>query len=328
MKKIINGYCLELQRVAQIMSSSTELMLATLTKNYFSDPNWIYECKLDGMRCLLQKKGNKVTIYSRNRKIQNLVYPELVAALMKYPGNFVLDSEVVAFDKKKTSFEKLQPRMHVQNPTAALIKQVPIYAYVFDILSLNGKNLCDLPLMKRKEILLTNFKFKDPLRHLEYKVQYGEKFLQQACKAGWEGLIAKSANSKYEHRRSRNWLKFKCTKGQEFVIGGYTAPRGSRTKFGALLLGYYMNGEFKYAGKVGTGFNQELLDLLYAKMIKLKQAQSPFSDYALNSKSITWLQPKLIAEIGFAEWTKDGRLRHPRFIGIREDKRAKNVRRE
>lgn len=312
----------------QAQPAWTAPMLATLTKHYFSDPNWIFECKLDGMRCLLQKKGQQVTIYSRNKKKQNECFPELVAALEKLPGNFILDSEVVTFKGKVTSFEALQARMHVQNPSAQLIKQVPIVAFVFDILHLNGYNLCNLPLMARKEILLKSFKFKKPLSHLEYRVEQGEKFLKQACKDHWEGLIAKRADSKYEHKRSKNWLKFKCALGQELVIGGYTAPQGARANFGALLLGYYKDGEFKYAGKVGTGFNSDLLDLIYNKMRKITRTSSPFVDYNPKSKSITWLQPKLVAEVRFTEWTSQGSLRHPSFIGLREDKSARSVTRD
>lgn len=308
--------------------TSLKPMLATLTHTYFSDPNWIFECKLDGMRCLLIKKGKVVTILSRNGINQNKVFPELVVAVAKLPGNFVLDSEVVTFVRKVSSFEKLQARMHVRNPSAELIKKVPVYAYIFDILSINDKDLCKLSLMDRKKILFANFNFKDPLRHLEYKVEHGEKFLKQACKAGWEGLIAKLASGKYEHRRSKNWLKFKCAKGQELVIGGYTAPQGGRSHFGALLLGYYERGKFKYAGKVGTGFDQDLLNLLYGKMNKLARATSPFDDYNVKSKTITWLVPKLVAEIRFTEWTSEGHLRHPSFIGLRNDKLARSVRRE
>lgn len=306
----------------------TAPMLATLTYNFFSDPHWIFECKLDGMRCLFFKKGKTVTIYSRNKKEQNYAFPELVKAINKLPGDFILDAEVVAFAGKITSFEKMQARMHVQDPTPKLIKQVPVYAYVFDILYFHGYNLCHLPLMQRKEILLQNFKFKDPLRHIEYKVAEGEKYLKYACKAGWEGIIAKEASSKYDHKRSKNWLKFKCAKGQELVIGGYSAPQGGRTHFGALLLGYYQDGEFKYAGRVGTGFNQETLALLHAKMQKLIRKDSPFSDFSLKSKTVTWLAPKLVAEVRFTEWTSEGHLRHPSFVGFRFDKNPKKIVRE
>lgn len=303
-------------------------MLATLSYEPFSDPNWIFEHKLDGMRCLLFKKGSQVKIYSRNKKLQNNSYPELVTALEKLPGDFILDSEVVVFNGKITSFEALQERMHVKDPSKELQKAVPIYAYVFDVLYLNGYNLCDLQLIERKKILLGAFKFKDPLRHMEYTVGVGEKFLKQVCKLGLEGLIGKLATAKYEHKRSKSWLKLKCSRGQELVIGGYTKPTGSRTHFGALLLGYYENGQFKYAGKVGTGFDQATLKSLYGKMLKLKCASSPFIDYNPKSKTITWLEPKLLAELRFTEWTSAGHLRHPSFLGLRLDKKAKQVTRD
>lgn len=298
-------------------------MLATLSKNYFSDPNWIYEHKLDGMRCLVFKHGNYVELYSRNKVKQNEVFPELVKVFAKYPGNFILDGEIVAFKGKNTSFEQLQERMHVQNPSKLLLKKFPVVFYAFDLLYLQDYNICNLPLIQRKQLLLQNFTFKDPLRHLEYKVEEGEKYLLYAVKQGWEGIIAKLATGKYEHKRSRNWLKFKCTNQQEFVVGGYTM--GKREHFGALLLGLYKDKKFIYAGKVGTGFDAELLQTLFDKLKVHVQLSSPFADYTVNSKSIHWVTPKLIVEIEFTEWTADGKLRHPTFIGIRTDKNPKDV---
>lgn len=298
-------------------------MLATLTKNYFSDPNWIYEHKLDGMRCLVFKHGNSVDLYSRNKVKQNDVFPELVKVFTSYPGDFILDGEIVAFKGKNTSFEQLQERMHVQNPSKLLLKKFPVVFYAFDLLYLQDYNICNLPLIQRKQLLLQNFNFKEPLRHLKYKVEEGEKYLAYAAKQGWEGIIAKLATSKYEHKRSRNWLKFKCTNQQEFVVGGYTT--GKREHFGALLLGLYKDKKFIYAGKVGTGFDAELLQTLFDKLNVHVQLSSPFADYSVNSKSIHWVTPKLIVEIEFTEWTADGKLRHPSFIGIRTDKNPKDV---
>lgn len=301
-------------------------MLATLTNNHFSDPSWIFETKLDGMRCILCKKGKIINIYSRNRKIQNDVFPELVKALARLKFDFILDCEVVTFVGKISNFEKLQLRMHVQNPSKELIKKVPVFAYIFDVMHFNGYNLCALPLMQRKQILLQNFKFKDPLRHLEYKIEYGEKYLKKACTIGEEGIIAKHAFSTYEHKRSRNWLKFKCTLSQELIICGYTKPKGNRQFFGALLLGYYKEGKLIYAGKVGTGFNQAILKELYAKLNKNMINKSPYADYQTNNA--IWVRPKLLAEVSFTEWTKDGSLRHPSFKGWREDKDPKRVTRD
>lgn len=303
-------------------------MLATLTKNYFSDPDWIYERKLDGMRCILQKKGKVVTIWSRNKKNQNLVFPELVKALQKYSMDFILDAEIVTFSGTKTSFEKLQLRMHVQGPSDKLIKQVPITAFVFDIIYINGYDVTKFSLAVRKQILAENFKFIKPLKLISYKRGNGLKYFKYACAHGWEGIIAKDSNSTYVHKRSTAWLKFKCGQGQEFVIGGYTLPQGSRMNLGALLIGYYKNGKLKYAGKVGTGFNTNTLTLLGPKLQKLKVNNSPFTDYQKNIRGVTWVKPSLVVELQFTEWTSDGRLRHPSYIGLRSDKSAKQVTRE
>lgn len=303
-------------------------MLATLSKQPFSDPKWLYERKLDGMRCLLYKEGNKISIWSRNKKLQNNFFPEIVNALKKYSSDFILDSEVVALDDGKTSFELLQSRMHVKDPNSQLIKQVPLTVYIFDIIYLNGYELAQLPLVDRKKIIKQNFKFTKPLKYLPHKKNNGLELLKTACSLGWEGLIAKLATSKYIHKRTTDWLKFKCSSGQEFIIAGYTHPQGSRLKFGALLLGYYNNGKLLYAGKVGTGFNVELLLLLHKKMSSLIIKKSPFEDYNSNDPSIVWLKPKLIAEVEFSEWTSEGKLRHPRFKGLRDDKKPENITRE
>lgn len=298
-------------------------MLATLTKNYFSDPNWIFEHKLDGMRCLVFKHGNSVELYSRNRIKQNDVFPELVKVFTKYAEDFILDGEIVAFKGKSTNFAKLQERMHIQNPSRVLLKKFPVVFYAFDLLYFQHYNICNLELIQRKQLLLQNFNFKEPLRHLEYKIGDGEKYLAYAAKQGWEGIIAKHALSKYEHKRSRNWLKFKCTNRQEFVVGGYTI--GKREHFGALLLGMYKDKKFIYAGKVGTGFDSELLKTLFDKINVHTQVNSPFANYCVDSNNIHWVKPKLIVEIEFTEWTAEGKLRHPSFIGIRADKNPKDV---
>lgn len=306
----------------------TAPMLATLSKNPFFEPGWIYERKLDGMRCLLHKDGDQIKIWSRNKISQNSVYPELVAALKKYPSDFILDCEVVTFVGKKTDFAKLGMRMHVKNPDPQLIKKVPVTVFVFDILYLNDYNLTELPLLTRKKILKDNFKFIKPLKYLAHRKTNGANYYEQAARSGWEGLIAKQEDSIYVHQRTRTWLKFKCDMGQELVIGGYTKPAGTRVKFGALLLGYYENGKFKYAGRVGTGFNVDTLLSLYNKMKPLEVERCPFNNFDSSTKDITWVKPKLVAQLGFAEWTSEGRLRHPRFLGLRTDKKAAQVTRE
>ncbi len=302
-------------------------MLATLTKQVFSDPAWIYERKLDGMRCILHKNGNNITIWSRNMVLQNDVFPELVAALQKYSSDFIIDCEVVTFVGTKTSFERLGYRMHVRNPQPKLIKKVPVVAYVFDILYLNGYDLSKLPLLLRKKVLKENFKFVKPFKLINYRKANGEKYYSYARKHGWEGIIGKRIDAGYEHKRSKSWLKFKCNQGQEFVIGGFTEPRGERLKFGALLLGYYEDGNFKYAGRVGTGFDSDMLVFLHSQMRFLISKQSPFIDFN-DAQDTVWLKPKLIAQVDFTEWTSEGKLRHPTFLGLRTDKSAQQIVRE
>jgi len=201
---------------------------------------------------------------------------------------------------------------------------------VFDIVWLEGHDVRKLPLLERKRLLRRYLKFPDPIRFTPHRNGDGVDFYKEACRKGWEGLIAKRADSPYVTTRSRDWLKFKCEHGQELVIGGFTAPRRSREEFGALLLGYYRDGDLIYAGKVGTGFDRATLHELGQKMRELERDTRPFAgdDKIPGVRGATWIEPKLVAEVGFTEWTNDGRLRHPRFLGLRDDKAAREVVRE
>jgi bifunctional non-homologous end joining protein LigD len=296
-----------------------EVMKAVLTDERFSDPAWIYERKLDGIRCLATKGDKRVDLRSRNDLSLNGRFPEIAAALEADPAtNLVIDGEVVAFDGPQTSFSRLQQRG--EHPT-------PVFFYVFDILRDAGEDVTKAPLRERKARLRKALAFDDPIRFTIHRNGDGEAFYKEACRKGWEGLIAKRADAPYTHGRSRDWLKFKCSAEQELVIGGYTAPRGSRTDLGALLLGYYDDGELRYAGKVGTGFTRETLRDLAAKLAPLKRDRSPFAD-EVRERTATWVEPELVAQVGFSEWTQDHRLRHPRFLGLRDDKAAREVVRE
>jgi DNA ligase D-like protein (predicted ligase) len=296
-----------------------EVMKAVLTDERFSDPAWIYERKLDGIRCLATKGDKRVDLRSRNDLSLNGRFPEIAAALEADPAtNLVIDGEVVAFDGPQTSFSRLQQRG--EHPT-------PVFFYVFDILRDGGEDVTKQPLRERKARLRKALAFDDPIRFTTHRNGDGEAFYKEACRKGWEGLIAKRADAPYTHGRSRDWLKFKCSAEQELVIGGYTAPRGSRTDLGALLLGYYDDGELRYAGKVGTGFTRETLHDLAAKLAPLKRDNSPFAD-EVRERTATWVEPELVAQVGFSEWTQDHRLRHPRFLGLRDDKAAREVVRE
>lgn len=303
-------------------------MLATLTKERFSRDGWIYEPKLDGERCLAFKDNGEVGLLSRNRLVLNGSYPELVKALeLQKTGSCIVDGEVVAFKGSVTSFETLQGRMQSKNASESLIHDVPAFYYLFDIIYFEGYDLRNLPLRYRKEVLSRGIVFKDPLRFTPHIEREGINYYRQACRNGWEGVIAKRYDSPYVSVRSKDWLKFKCVSEQELVIGGFTEPRGSRIGFGALLVGYYDKGKLVYAGKVGTGYNQETLNILGNDLTALEQADSSFAG-DIKGRGIHWVAPQLVAQIGFSEWTQYDKLRHPRFLGLRRDKAAGEVIRE
>ena len=296
-----------------------KVMQAVLTDERFSDPNWIYERKLDGIRCVATKAGGQVRLRSRNDLSLDGRFPEIGRALeADAVTDVMLDGEVVAFDGAQTSFARLQQRGE---------RPAPVFYYVFDVLRLDGRDLTPLPLRERKARLREAVTYVDPLRFTTHRNGDGEAFYEEACAKGWEGLIAKRADSPYTPGRSRDWLKFKCSAEQELVIGGFTAPRGTRTDLGALLLGYYDGDRLRYAGKVGTGFTQATLRDLADRLAPLRRASSPFAD-EVRERTATWVEPRLVAQVGFSEWTRDGRLRHPRFLGLREDKAAGDVVRE
>jgi bifunctional non-homologous end joining protein LigD len=304
--------------------------LATLTQDRFSDPAWIYERKLDGERCLAFRSGSQVRLMTRNQKEDTSTYPEITAALAaQRASDFIIDGEIVAFDGDQTKFARLQQRLGVRHPGPELLAEVPVWYYIFDVLWAGGRDVRPLPLRERKQILGDLLAFTGPLRFTEHKVTDGEAYFRQACASGWEGVIAKRADAPYRAGRSRDWLKFKCESGQEFVIGGFTDPRRTRTGFGALLLGYYDPGhQLVYCGKVGTGFSRRTLDSLRATLAGLEQDQPPFDHGRLPRSGVHWVAPRLVAEVGFSEWTTDGELRHPRFQGLRDDKDPADVVRE
>jgi bifunctional non-homologous end joining protein LigD len=301
-------------------------MLATLTHEEFSDENWIYERKLDGERCLVFKNGHDLRLMSRNKKKLNCRYPEIEEALASDDSDpFIVDGEIVAFDGNVTSFSMLQNRMQLIHEEDVKKSDVTVYYYVFDILYAGIYNLSNLPLRERKKILRKRLKFEDPIRYTPHRNEEGIAYLKEACRKGWEGLIAKKADAEYVHTRSKKWLKFKCINRQEFIIIGYTEPKGNRIGFGALLLGYYDNDALLYAGKVGTGFNDDFLSEMSQKLKSFEIDHSPLDNGNILNDSIHWVRPKFVAEIRFTEWTKEGRLRHPSFQGLRDDKIPKEV---
>jgi bifunctional non-homologous end joining protein LigD len=304
--------------------------LATLTRDRFSDPAWLYERKFDGERCLAYRSGEHLRLMTRNQKEVNGTYPELVAALAgQDAADFIVDGEVVAFDGEATSFSRLQQRLGVRAPGESLLATVPVYFYLFDVLWADGRDVRELPLVERKHVLERLLSFDGPLRFAEHRTQDGEAYYAQACASGWEGLVVKRGDAPYQSGRSRDWLKFKCQSNQEFVIGGYTDPKGSRAGFGALLLGYYdRDGKLAYAGKVGTGFSDAVLASMAKTLAGLERRQSPFDSGKLPRSGVHWVKPQLVGQVAFSEWTTAGELRHPRFEGLRRDKDPASVVRE
>lgn len=288
-------------------------MLATLVPNPFHNPGWVYEEKYDGYRLLAYKEGSKVTLLSRNDHNRTERFSGIAAALAKSAAKtLALDGEAVAFDKRGLSrFQLLQ-----QNTAAATFA-------VFDCLYQNGRDLRREPLATRRQMMEAAIRGIDGVQASRRLASDGLAAFRQAQKRGFEGIVGKDASSIYVEGRSRAWLKVKVHQEEEFVIGGYTLPAGSRKYFGALLLGAYdRDGKLHYTGKVGTGFTREILASLYRLFQPLVREQSPFVDPP-REKGIVHLTPKLVAQIAFQEWTEDRKLRQPVFLGLRDDKKAR-----
>src|SRR4051812_43605168 len=290
-------------------------MKAVLTAERPAGQEWVFERKLDGIRCLAVKDGGRTRLYSRNELSLDDRYPSLAAALDAEPADgFVIDGEAVAFVGGRDRFGG--------GPGGGL------FYYVFDVLFAGGRDVRPLPLEERRPILEGLLRRRDPLRITEQLTGDGADLLAEACRDGWEGLIAKRLGTPYVSTRSRDWLKLKCTRAQELVIGGFTAPRGSRTDLGALLVGHFEGDRLRYAGKVGTGFTRTTLRELSERLAPLVRASSPFEPEKGIPRAATWVEPELVAQFAFMEWTPDGRLRHPSFLGLRFDKPAREVVRE
>ena len=290
-------------------------MKAVLTAERPAGADWVFERKLDGIRCLAVKDAGRTRLYSRNELSLNDRYASLAAALDADPADrFVVDGEAVAFVRGRDRFGGGEGG--------------ELFYYVFDVLFADGRDVRPLPLEERRAVLEGMLRWRDPLRMTEQVTGDGAALLAAACDEGWEGLIAKRLGTPYASTRSRDWLKLKCTRAQELVIGGYTAPRGSRTDLGALLVGHFEGDRLRYAGKVGTGFTRATLRELAERLAPLARETSPFEPEKGIPRAATWVEPELVAQIGFTEWTRDGRLRHPRFLGLRDDKPAREVVRE
>jgi bifunctional non-homologous end joining protein LigD len=305
------------------------LMLATLTERRDFGEDWLLERKLDGERCVASKDAGDARLESRTGKDLTGTYPEVRAAVAtQRTPQMLLDGEVVAYEGEQTSFSRLQQRLGVVKPSPGLVATYPVVYCVFDLLMLDGEDLTDRPLLERRARLGKTVRPSAALQLTEAWRGDSERRFAEACRSGWEGLMAKRADAPYTRGRSKDWLKLKCAWEQELVIGGFTDPAGSRTDFGALLVGYYEDRRLLYAGKVGTGYTAATLRDLGARLRELETADSPFADARPIPRGTHWTRPDLVAQIEFAEWTTDGRLRQPRYLGLRDDKRPAEVIRE
>ncbi len=317
--------------IERTMPEWQEPMLAKLTHDHFSDESWLYERKLDGQRVIAYVNSNGgVELKSRNRKSLNDTYPDIEKALSKKAvRGCILDGEVVAFDKNNVSdFQRLQPRMQASSREESKDSNVKVYYYIFDCTYIDGHDISKCSLNSRKKLLKEAVDWDDPLFWTPYRKREGIEYYKEACGKGWEGLIAKNSESGYTHGRSKQWLKFKCIKQQEFIIGGFTEPKGEREGLGALLLGFYDNNDLVYAGEVGTGFDNETLNYLRNKLENIERDSSPFDRGEPQKKDVHFVTPKLVCEVAFTEWTGEDKLRHPRYKGERDDKKPKNVHKE
>lgn len=293
-------------------------MLATLAPTVPTGPQWVFEEKYDGIRALAYRQNGRVRLWSRNALDLTAGFPDVAAAVMTLPGgDLVLDGELVVLDTKGVSrFQLLQRRGSGARTRYA----------IFDLLERDGASLLKRPLKERRATLEAVVTERGVLRLSRRMTKNGAKAYAMAQARGWEGIIGKDETSIYEPGvRSRAWLKVKVRRESEFVIGGYTAPAGSRAHLGALLVGLYDGSAFRYTGKVGSGYTGGSLADLATRLAPLRAERSPFAD-APRMKDATWVKPKVVAQIAFAEWTADDKLRQPVFLGLRGDKSPRECR--
>ncbi|HEV8342658.1 MAG TPA: DNA ligase D [Candidatus Binatia bacterium] len=303
-------------------------MLASIGNRPFSRKDWLFEIKYDGVRVLAVRAGKETQLLGRIGQDITASYPEITRALRVLPlERFIIDGEIVALDEKgHPSFQRLQQRMHLKNPLD--IEQarsvVPANAIFFDCLSLNERDLRSLPLLERKECLKLFLPARGVIRYGDHVLEHGEAFFEAACEQRLEGIVAKRTHSRYLAGRSKDWVKIKCQLRQEFVIGGYTDPQGTRGHFGALHLGLYQDGRLVYVSKVGTGFDEKTLKTIWGMLQPLRRSTTPFEVGAPSGRGNHWLEPKLVCEVRFTDWTQDRGIRHPTFLGLRNDKRPED----
>jgi bifunctional non-homologous end joining protein LigD len=311
---------------------SVPLMLATLEKRPPSGRDWCFEIKYDGVRVLASREDDDVQLVSRSGEDITTRYPEITAAVRSLATpRFLIDGEIIAEDEHgRPSFERLQSRMHLTRPRdiEAVMARIPARGMFFDCLGLAGHDLRGLPLVQRKELLGRVLPPLGTVQRCGHLLEQGDAFFAAASEMGLEGIVAKRLTSPYTGRRSPDWIKIKCDRREMFVIGGYTKPQGARAHFGALHVGQYRGGQLVYVTKVGTGFDAAGLAAIAQALAPLARATSPFTDGTPGGRGHFWVEPRLVCEIRFTEWTNDGGLRHPTFLGLRPDVRPEDCRRD
>jgi bifunctional non-homologous end joining protein LigD len=303
-------------------------MLAAIGEGPFSDPDWLFEIKWDGVRALAWITDGGLTLRSRNNLDITRRYPELASLPEAIAApTAILDGEIVALDARGHSdFERLQERMHVRAPGENLVSKVPVVYFVFDLLYCDGYDLRQAPLLERKQLLQRLLHTSERFRYSDHQLEHGKELFELARQNGLEGIVAKRVGGAYVSERSTNWMKLKVTKTVDAVIGGWTTARTTAIPFGSLLLGLYQGKKLRFIGHVGSGFDQKKLDELAHKLKELKAPACPFSTVPETNEKPTWVSPALVARVKFSGWTDEHSLRHPVFLALREDARPEDCR--
>jgi bifunctional non-homologous end joining protein LigD len=305
------------------MPSRVEPMLATLADHPFSDPNWLFEIKWDGVRALARIENGTLALRSRTGVDISKRYPELASLPSALAARqAILDGEIVALDAQgHSSFERLQERMHVRAPSASLVTQMRVVYFAFDLLYCDGYDLREAPLLERKQLLQRLLYTSERFRYADHQLEHGKELFALAEQNGLEGIVAKRADSPYVSDRSPYWVKLKITKTVDAVVGGWTEARTSALPFGSLLLGLYQGKKLRFIGHVGSGFDAKKLAELSSKLKELVAPASPFDVLPETNERPSWVTPALVARVKFSGWTQEQALRHPVFLGLREDAR-------
>ncbi len=310
------------------MPSHVEPMLATLGEHAFSDPNWLFEIKWDGVRALARIEDGALTLRSRNGADITKRYPELAFLPQAFAASqAIVDGEIVALDERGlSSFERLQERMHVRAPSEHLVSQIPVVYFAFDLLYCDGYDLRKAPLLERKQLLQRLVHASERFRYADHQMEHGKELFELAKQTGLEGIVAKRADSPYVSDRSAYWMKLKVTNTLDAAVGGWTESRTPALPFGSLLLGLYQGKKLRFIGHVGSGFDGKKLEEISGKLKELATADCPFDVVPETNEKPSWVEPALVARVKFSGWTQEHVLRHPVFLALREDARPTDCR--